>query len=125
MSVTPTSLAIGGTGGLSALIIRSVWNLVTTPIVTPVQNSEPIDFGDPVTCRVRLTDLRIPLLGQTVIIEERWGFFLVGLLSGVILVPLLEIGAVLRRRWLQWLQRGLLGAPLHEPVAPFALRGRY
>ena len=126
MPVSSSSLAIGGTGGGTALILRKLWELLTVPVLTGIDPSlPPTDFA-PILPTVRFSEIYLPWLGQTVIVEERWAFFLSGVVVGLFLIPILEIGAVLRRRWLLWLRHWCGGASFaQDRVIPLSLRGKY
>ena len=126
MLLTPSTLAIGGTGGGTALIFRKLWELLTVPMLTGIDPSlSPADFV-PILPTVRFSELYLPWLGQTVVVEERWAFFLSGVAVGLFLIPLLEIGAVLRRRWLLWLRQWCGGASFAQDRAiALPLRGKY
>lgn len=106
MAAEPRHLSIGfAGGGLSSLLLQLLrdWNSqVPSPVIEPA-----VDLRSNCQCSIFATwDLS----------ERELGVLVIGILLGLLLLPVIELLLVVRQAWSVWLRQRLLGKQLYRTI---------
>lgn len=97
----PEHLSLGfAGGGISTLILQLLRDWGHHPAIDPTLIQVPT-----------ISDCTCPVISLGELTDREFGLLLLGLLIGILLLPLIEALLVLRQAWSLWLRERLIGTP--------------